>query len=74
MSDKGILAVTWLKYCRYGVKLYPINQSHSYFSKNIEKEIKELSILELHYQPEEYSNNANEILKLIIICKVKAEQ
>ena len=20
-------AVTWLKYCRYGVKLYPINQS-----------------------------------------------
>ena len=21
------LAVTWLKYCRYGVKLYPINQS-----------------------------------------------
>ena len=21
-------AVTWLKYCRYGVKLYPINQSY----------------------------------------------
>ena len=23
----NLAAVTWLKYCRYGVKLYPINQS-----------------------------------------------
>ena len=23
-----VAAVTWLKYCRYGVKLYPINQSN----------------------------------------------
>ena len=23
----NMAAVTWLKYCRYGVKLYPINQS-----------------------------------------------
>ena len=31
-------AVTWLKYCRYGVKLYPINHhkmsSHSFCKEN----------------------------------------
>ena len=26
-----VATVTWLKYCRYGVKLYPINQSINYF-------------------------------------------
>ena len=26
-------AVTWLKYCRYGVKLYPINQSINHMKK-----------------------------------------
>ena len=35
-SDYGNSAVTWLKYCWYGVKRYPINQlcklnSHKYF-------------------------------------------
>ena len=26
-----VAAVTWLKYCRYGVKLYPINESINHF-------------------------------------------
>ena len=40
-SYHGKTAVTWLKYCRYGVKFHPINQSimarhnvHMHFCKN----------------------------------------
>ena len=28
-----VAAVTWLKYCRYGVKFYPINQSFVRFQR-----------------------------------------
>ena len=31
---KSFAAVTWLKYCRYGVKLHPINQSINQFKVN----------------------------------------
>ena len=30
-AQSNFTAVTWLKYCRYGVKLYPINQSIKFF-------------------------------------------
>ena len=35
--SKMATAVTWLKYCRYGVKLYPINQSKITLPNRIEK-------------------------------------
>ena len=35
MTNQNVLdAVTWLKYCRYGVKLYPMNQSKCFTQIN----------------------------------------
>ena len=40
-------AVIWLKYCRYGVKHFPINQSGPQFESNVRNELRPFQMIKI---------------------------